>query len=128
MLQLSVPLSYDITIQLLDDADTAGSKLKIISINTFIRKNLTESNVDYVSGPYNVTFTAGQNTTKVSVLLIDDKILEDNETFYLEIKPGSLPDGVISGSHNITKLVITDDESKLLQTCMLFLLSITLIL
>lgn len=47
-----------------------------------------------------------------NVLIIDDKVLEDNETFNLMIVAQSLPEGVISGTPNKTEITITDDDSK----------------
>ena len=41
--------------------------------------------VDYNSGPYDVTFTAGMTNVSFNVTIINDTLLESNETFNLTI-------------------------------------------
>ena len=44
--------------------------------------------------------------------IIDDNILEENETFRVTINPDSLPLGLTLGSINETTVTIVDDECK----------------
>ena len=46
--------------------------------------------MDYTSGPYTVTFPAGQPIAIFNVPIIDDMILEGDENFMLTINPFSL--------------------------------------
>ena len=42
-------------------------------------------NIDYNSGPYNVTFIAGMTTASLNISIIEDDVLENNENFFLTI-------------------------------------------
>ena len=68
--------------------------------------------MDYDSGPYTVTFPAGQTTATFNVPINDDNILED-ENFMLTINSYSLPDGVTHGTPNEATVTIVDDDGKI---------------
>ena len=68
--------------------------------------------MDYTSGPYTVTFPAGQTTATFNVSITDDMILEGNENFMLTIDPSSLPDGVTRGTPGEATVNIVDDDGK----------------
>ena len=68
--------------------------------------------MDYTSGPYTVTFPAGQTTATFDVPINDDNILEDNENFILTINPSSLPSDVTVGSPGQATVTIGDDDGK----------------
>lgn len=72
----------------------------------------TQGGVDYLSGPYNVTFAAWQFTASFVIPLLDDHIVEDNEDFTLHIDQKSLPDCVSVGNPNQAIVIIIDDDSK----------------
>ena len=69
--------------------------------------------MDYTSGPYTVTFLAGQTTATFDVPINDDNILEGNEDFILTIDATSLPIIVIYGNPGQTTVTIVNDDSKL---------------
>ena len=69
--------------------------------------------MDYTSGPYTVTFLAGQTTATFDVPINDDYILEGSEDFILTIDATSLPINVIYGNPGQTTVTIVDDDSKL---------------
>lgn len=64
----------------------------------------------YIDGLYDVTFSTG-NTAILTITLIDDNTLEENEVFHLMIFP-LLPDGVIFGDHSFCEVKIIDNDSK----------------
>ena len=68
--------------------------------------------MDYTSGPYTVTFPAGQTTATFNIPITDDMILEANENFMLTIDETSLPDGVTRGTPPETTVTIADDDRK----------------
>ena len=68
--------------------------------------------MDYTSGPYTVTFPAGQTTATFGVPINDDDILEEEEDFMLTIDP-SLPDGIFRGTPSEATVTIVDNDSKL---------------
>ena len=68
--------------------------------------------MDYTSGPYTVTFPAGQTTATFDVPIIDDSILEGSEDFILTIDETSLPDGVTRGNPGEATVTIVDDDRK----------------
>ena len=68
--------------------------------------------MDYTSGPYTVTFPAGQTTATFDVPINDDNILEGNEDFILNIDGTSLPNGVTAGSPDEATVTIVDNDRK----------------
>ena len=68
--------------------------------------------MDYTSGPYNVTFPAGQTTATFDVPINDDNILEGNENFMITISPSSLPSGVFVGDPDKATVIIVDNDCK----------------
>jgi len=67
--------------------------------------------VDYTSGPYTVTFPAGETSVTFDVPITDD-ILEGNENFMLTIDQSSLPTGVNRGDPSEATVTIVDDDGK----------------
>lgn len=61
---------------------------------------------------YNVTFPAGTTCASFDVPIIDDVILESNETFDMIIMETSLPYGVKLDDSNRAKVTILDNDSK----------------
>ena len=68
--------------------------------------------MDYISGPYTVTFPAGQTTATFDVPINDDNILEGIENFMLTISPSSLPSSVFVGDANQATVTIVDNDRK----------------
>ena len=68
--------------------------------------------MDYTSGPYTVTFPAGQTTATFNVPINDDDILEGNENFMLAINETTLPDDVTHGNPGEATVTIVDDDRK----------------
>ena len=68
--------------------------------------------MDYTSGPYTVTFPAGQTTATFNVPITDDTILEGDENFMLTIDPSSLPNDVTRGNPGEATVNIVDDDGK----------------
>ena len=67
--------------------------------------------MDYTSGPYTVTFPAGQTTATFDVPITDDDMLETDENFMLTIN-SSLSASVFVGNPGQTTVTIVDDECK----------------
>lgn len=65
---------------------------------------------DYVSGVYNVTFKRGNTYKYFYVSIIDDKVYEGDETFYVTLE--RLPHGVVPAYPSTAKIRIEDDECK----------------
>ena len=61
---------------------------------------------------YTVTFSAGVNSSQLSILITDDNILEDDETFNLIINQSSLPDGVVVVDSSQVTVTIVDDDGE----------------
>ena len=68
--------------------------------------------MDYTSGPYTVTFLAGEESVSLGISINDDNIFEHNENFVLTINVSSLPTGVTIGNHNKTIVTIVDNDGK----------------
>jgi len=68
--------------------------------------------MDYNSGPYPVTFPAGETSVTFDVPITDDDILEGIESFMLTIDQSSLPDDVNRGDPGKATVTIVDDDCK----------------
>jgi len=69
--------------------------------------------VDYTSTPIIATFTAGDDSTMISVPITMDDIAEQSETFDLSLTiPPALSGDVIPGNISTAVGNITDDTSE----------------
>jgi len=78
-----------------------------------LRYNIIGGGVDYNSGPYTVTFPAGQTNAIFNVIITDDSILERNEIFNLTIDSDTLPNRVTVDSLYEATVTIRDNDGKL---------------
>ena len=74
----------------------------------------TGGGVDYDSGPYTVTFPAGQTRASFDVPTNDDNILEDDENFHLSIVNITtlFISRVSASGRTQTTIIIMDTDSK----------------
>ena len=84
----------------------------ISSQNVNSSNNVTGGGVDYDSGPYTVTFSAGVISVPFDVLINNDNIYEGNEDFDLTIMRTTLPDGVKDHDPFRTTVTIVDDDGE----------------
>ena len=56
-----------------------------------------------------MTFPVGMVNASFNITVINDTVLEDNETFNLIIIKASLPENIILGQFEITKVTIVND-------------------
>jgi len=82
------------------------------SQNVDIGNNITGGGVDYVSGPYTVTFPVGQSSVSFDVLINNDNLLEDDEIFTLTIMQNTLPNRVSRGSTSQATVTIVNNDGK----------------
>ena len=68
--------------------------------------------MDYTSGPYSVTFSAGMTSVTFSISITNDSIFEENENFTLTIN-SSLSTGVMVGNAGQATVIIVDNDCKL---------------
>ena len=68
--------------------------------------------VDYNSGPYPVQFNGGVTNISFTVPVINDNILEADETFQLSINVLSLPNNVTVGGQGQTTVTILANDGK----------------
>ena len=69
--------------------------------------------MDYTSGPYTVTFLAGNTTATFDVPINDDNVFEGSEDFILTIDDTSLPSGLTVGDPGQATVNIADVVRKL---------------
>ena len=81
------------------------------SQNVNSSNNVTGGGVDYDSGPYTVTFTAGVTSASFDVPINDDDICENDEDFTLTILRGTLPDGITCDGGRGIVTIVDDDCS-----------------
>ena len=82
------------------------------SQNVNSSNNVTGGGVDYNSGPYSVTFPAGQTRGSFYVPINDDNIMEKNEDFTLTIMSGTLPNSVSRDGAGQATVTIIDNDGK----------------
>ena len=85
----------------------------VISANYIATFNITGGDVesaDYHSGPHNITFPVGEARVQLNVTIVNDNILENNETFNLTINSSSLPNNVKVGNPGQAIVIIRDDD------------------
>ena len=68
--------------------------------------------MDYVPGPYNITFIAGNISDKVVILILEDSTIERDENFTLTINESSLPSSVSVGDPAQARVTIVEDSGK----------------
>ena len=69
--------------------------------------------VDYNSGPYSVQFNVGVTNGSFTVMINNDNVLENDETFSLNINASSQPNGVTVGDPSRTTVTIPANDGEL---------------
>ena len=85
----------------------------IVAYHIMYPKLTVGNDVDYGSGPYTVTIPAGNQTVVLDISIIDDNMLEINETFELSVQSTSLPrvfPSRTSRNPSMTTVYIIDDD------------------
>ena len=70
--------------------------------------------VDYHAGPYDIKFPVEVTRFPLNVTIVNDNILENNETFNVTINSSSLPSNVRVGDPGQATVIIRDDDGMLL--------------
>ena len=83
---------------------------------------VTGGGVDYDTGPYSVTFPAGNTNVSFDINISIDNLVEVDEEFHITIDPSSLPTGVNISSPYQTTVNIIDTKRKFLILIYLFLI------
>ena len=84
----------------------------IYKCNNLHAYTFTGGGVDYGSGPYEVTFTAGTTEASFNVSLTDDYVFESNENFMITIDPSSLLNNVTVGDRKRVTIIIMDNDGN----------------
>lgn len=111
-LVLSNPPLTDIAVQVLSNNRSATGEQfmhnKKWSKTTFV----LGGGVDYNSGPYNVTFSAGTTEVYTDIVLVNDDTYENEEIFDLIIDPSSLPSNITVYNFGQATVTILNDDCK----------------
>ena len=71
------------------------------------------NNVDFDSALQTATITAGTNTSTVNIAVVNDNIVEGNETFTMNLNvPALLGPGIIAGDITMATGIIIDSSGK----------------
>ena len=81
-------------------------------MTTFNTCNLT-GGIDYFPGPFEVRIPAGETSTSFRILIADDEVAENVETFYLSIEDHSLYYLVKVYHYSGVYVYIDDNDCKL---------------
>ena len=90
------------------------------SQNVNCNNNIT-GGVDYDSGPYTVIFPAGVTSVSFDVSIIDDNMVENNETFDLTIVSSSSNKITLGSSVQATLTIFDNDCKHLVMLFMYFI-------
>ena len=85
--------------------------LTVAWLHTYLHTYLGKD-VDYQSGPYNVTFPTGITAVSLNVPITNDNILEEDEEFTVKINNASLPENFITNTSGIATVTIRNDDGK----------------
>jgi len=83
----------------------------VLSFKIFKPFSVYSGGEDYKFEPYNVTFPAGVTAKSLNVTIVDDNILENNETFNLRIS-SQLPNRVNLNNTNQITVTIEDNDGE----------------
>ena len=113
VLVLSNPSSTTVTVEVLNmDESASGKYALIISMIVAFDYCIYIENTDYNSGPYTVIYSPGVIRYQFDVVIIDDNVLENDESFRLSINASSLIRGITVGSVDQAIVNILDEDSK----------------
>ena len=112
--QLSRILQQMITIQIVTTPITAEGFVLIHCYNNLVMNVLTGNGIDFDSTIRNVTFMAGNDSSFVSIPIIDNNAVENIENFSLsiQISPALADIGVMLGTPSMATGFIVDDDGK----------------
>ena len=68
---------------------------------------------DYTFGQYNVTILAGDTIGLLDIVIINDDVVEETESFYLTINATSLSEGIFTDDPNSIIVNILDNDGML---------------
>ena len=108
---LSNPSSFNIVVNVMSNNITATG----LNSSKCLESNSID---DYQYVVYSVTFPASVTLQFVDIMICDDNVLEEDETFSLTIVSNSIPDNVTNGSPDNVTVTIVDNDRK----CLLLLL------
>ena len=86
----------------------------ILCLNCLVNFWFTGGGVDYISGPYTVTFHAGVTTALCNISITDDNLFENNEDIQIKINSSSLPDRVSVSNSGQATITIVDNDGKII--------------
>ena len=89
----------------LSEANTTGTDLAVA-----YTVSGTASNTDYTGASGSITFSEGQNTAQLELVITDDDAVEEIETITITIEAGSLPEGLSVGSPSSITITILDND------------------
>ncbi len=77
---------------------------------SFVSLSLSTAGNDFATGPYTVTFTAGQMSTTLMVSTMDDSTTELSEYFRVMIISTDQPSAVEIGLSHVSSITIEDND------------------
>ena len=86
-------------------------------INAYHYEILYVGGEDYIFRDRDIKFYPGVTKKMFNILIIDDNLVEDNETFILSIDPKSLRAGVISRYPSEIVVTIVDNDGEFIYVC-----------
>ena len=104
----------EFTIQVLNIDESASGKITILqtALIEVVIDCVLGGGIDYISGPYTVKIPTNVKIVSFSILIADDNIKENNETFHLIIDPYSLPNGIVVGTPDKPTITIVDTTKR----------------
>ena len=115
--QLSRILQQMITIQIVTTPITAEGFMPLHYCYNLVMNVLIGNGIDFDSAIRNVTFMAGNDSSFVSIPIIDSNAVENIENFSLsiQISPALADIGVMLGTPSMATGFIVDDDGKVFE-------------
>ena len=89
----------------------------IIGLGLYTTILIVGNNVDFNSAMQTVTITSGSNSSTINIAVINDDIVEEDETFTMKLNvPASLGPGIVPGVITMATANIIDTSSRLHHT------------
>jgi len=114
-LSLSTAPATEVSVLVLANSGTATGKCYIIQtliLTCTVPYIVSGNGTDYFSDQVTATFSAGVATAQITFTIVNDNILEPDETLNIAIDESTLPNGVVVIDPSQITVTIVDDDGE----------------
>ena len=111
-LSLSTTPATEVIVLVVANGGTATGKYYIMILTCTMSYTVSGNGTDFFPGQVTATFSAGVATAQITFTIVNDNILEDDETFDIAIDQSTLPDGVVVVDPSLVTVTIVNDDGE----------------